>query len=331
MKKMLFITCSLLTLNLSLIGCKQEQTIAGEPKRPECIAPAKPGGGFDLTCKLAQNALKELSTLKEPMRVTYIHGGVGAVAFNKIVSNDSANDNAIIAFSTGSLLNLAQGKFGKYSEKDVRWLAVVGTDYGMVAVKDDSPYNNLNDLIEALQKNPHTVSFGARGSVGGQDWMQTAMLAKAAGIDPKKMTYIALEGGGEAVTAVLSDHIQVVSTSVAEILPHIRAGKMRVLAVFAPDRLPGNLESIPTAKEQGYDIEWPVIRGYYMGPNVSDAAYNWWKDTFDKMAKDENFETIRQQYDLLPLTRTGNELQDYIYQQTEQLRSLSKEYDLTVK
>ena len=331
MKKSLFITGSLLTLSLSLVGCKKEQTVAGEPKRPECIAPAKPGGGFDLTCKLAQNGLKELSILKEPMRVTYMPGGVGAVAYNKIVANDPANNDAIVAFSTGSLLNLAQGKFGKYSEKDVRWLAVVGTDYGMVAVKDDSPYKNLNDLIEALKKNPQTVSFGAGGSVGGQDWMQTAMLAKAAGIDPKKMTYIALEGGGEAVTAVLGDHIQVVSAGVAEIVPHMKAGKMRVLAVFSPDRLPGNLETIPTAKEQGYDIEWPVIRGYYMGPKVSDAAYNWWKDAFDKMAKDGKFEAIRQQYDLLPLTLTGEELNKYVYQQTEQLRSLSKEYDLLDK
>lgn len=301
------------------------------PTQPECIAPAKSGGGFDLTCKLAQNGLKTTNILKTPMRIIYLPGGVGAAAYKKIIVNDPANDNAIVAFSTGSLLNIAQGEFGKYTEKDVRWLSVVGTDYGMVAVREDSPYKNLNDLINALKKNPQAVSFGAGGNIGGQDWMQTAMLAKFAGIDPKKMTYIPLEGGGEAVTVALSNHIQVVSAGVAEIVPHMKSGEMRVLAVFSKERLPGNLASIPTAKEQGFDIEWPVIRGYYMGPKVSDTAFNWWKVSFDTMAKDEQFQKIRQQYDLLPLTLTGDELTDYVYKQTNQLRALSKEYDLIKK
>jgi putative tricarboxylic transport membrane protein len=330
-KKSLLITSSILILSMSLVACNKDKINTGEPKRPECIAPAKPGGGFDLTCKLAQNGLKSTDLLKAPMRVTYMPGGVGAVAYNKIVANDPANNDAIIAFSTGSLLNIAQGKFGQYNEKDVRWLAAVGTDYGMVAVKEDSPFKNLNDLVEALKKDPQSVSFGAGGSVGGQDWLQTAMLAKAAGIDPKKMTYIALEGGGEAVTAVLGNHIHIVSAGIAEIVPHVKAGKLRVLAVFSKDRLSGDLATIPTAKEQGYDIEWPVIRGYYMGPKVSDEAFDWWKSAFDDMAKNNKFEDIRKQYDLLPLSMSGDELTQYINKQTNLFRELSKEYDLVSK
>ena len=285
---------------LSLAGCSKGGDEAGAPKRPECIAPAKPGG-------------------------------VGAVAYNKIVANDSANNDAIVAFSTGSLLNLAQGKFGQYTEKDVRWLAAVGTDYGMVAVNAESPYKTLADLVAALKADPKKVSFGAGGSVGGQDWMQTAMLAKAAGIDPKNMTYVALEGGGEAVTAVLGNHIQVVSAGIAEMGPHIESGKVRVLAVFAKERLAGKLADIPTAKEQGYDVEWPVIRGYYMGPKVSDEAFNWWKGRFDKMLADPKFAELRSQRDLLPFAMTGSELEQYVLQQTEAMRTLSQEFDLIKK
>lgn len=321
-------TSTLIILGLSLTACTKNKTVTGEPKRPECIAPAKPGGGFDLTCKLTQNAFKETELLSSPMRVTYMPGGVGAVAYNKIVANDPANNNAIVAFSTGSLLNLAQGKFGQYNEKDVRWLAVVGTDYGVVAVNAESPYKNLNDLVTALQKDPKSVSFGAGGSVGGQDWMQTAMLAKAAGVNPKEMTYIALEGGGEAVTSVLGNHIQVVSAGIAEVIPHVKSGKLRALAVFAPERLPNALADIPTAKEQGYDIQWPVVRGYYVGPKVSDEAYQWWKTAFEKMMADPKFAKSREQFDLLPLSMTGEELDQFVMQQTNQLRVLSKEFDL---
>lgn len=328
-KKTTFLTAAICSI-FALSACNNDTSAeTGAPSKPECIAPAKPGGGFDLTCKLAQSGLKDTGQLEKPMRVTYMPGGVGAVAYNKIVANDPANNDAIIAFSTGSLLNLAQGKFGEqYTEDDVRWLAAVGTDYGMVAVNADSPMQNLQDLADALKKDPKSISFGAGGSVGGQDWLQTAMMAKAAGVDPKDMTYVALEGGGEAVTAVLGNHISVVSAGIAEMGPHIESGKVRVLAVFAPERLDGKLKDIPTAKEQGFDVEWPVIRGYYMGPKVSDEAYTWWKERFDTMLADPKFDELRTSRDLLPLAMTGEELQAYIKKTTEEMRVLSKDFNL---
>lgn len=316
---------------LVLGACGKKAETAGVPSKPECIAPAKPGGGFDLTCKLAQSGLKDTGLLDKPVRVTYMPGGVGAVAYNKIVANDPANNDAVIAFSTGSLLNLAQGKFGQYTEKDVRWLAAVGADYGMVAVNADSPFKTLHDLADALKKDPKSVSFGAGGSVGGQDWLQTAMMAKAAGVNPKDMSYVALEGGGEAVTAVLGNHISVVSAGIAEMAPHVASGKVRVLAVFAPQRLEGALKDIPTAKEQGFDVEWPVIRGYYMGPKVSDEAYQWWKAQFDTMLADPKFAELRAQRELLPFAMTGEELQKYVESTTEQMRALSQEFELNTK
>ena len=298
------------------------------PSRPECIAPAKPGGGFDLTCKLAQIGLRDTGILTEPMRVTYMPGGVGAVAYNKIVANDRDNGDAIIAFSTGSILNLSQGKFGKFTEKDVKWLAGVGTDYGAIAVNADSPIKDLAGLVAELKSNPKSISFGAGGSVGGQDWMQTAILAKAVGVNPSDMTYVAMEGGGEAITAVMGNHITVVSAGIAEIMPQATAGKLRVLAVFADERLGGSMTDVPTAKEQGYDVTWPVVRGYYMGPDVSAGAYNWWKDAFDKMLADPKFAEIREQQELLPFSMTGEELEAYVYKTTGELRELSAEYGL---
>lgn len=143
------------------------------------------------------------------------------------------------------------------------------------------------------------------------------------------MGYVAMEGGGEAVTAVLGNHIQVVSSGIAELMPHVKAGKLRVLAVFADQRLEGEgFKDLPTAKEQGYDISWPVIRGYYMAPEASDAAYNWWKGQFDKMLADPKFAEIRTNRELLPFSMTGDELTQYVYAETEKLRALSSEFNL---
>lgn len=318
---------------LTLTACNKSDTAASDasydaPSRPECIAPAKPGGGFDLTCKLAQAGLRDTGLLEDPMRVTYMPGGVGAVAYNKIVANDRANNDAIIAFSTGSILNLSQGKFGKFTEKDVKWLAAVGTDYGAIAVNADSPIKDLAGLVAELKSNPKAISFAAGGSVGGQDWMQTAILAKAVGVDPSNMTYVAMEGGGEAITAVMGNHVTVVSAGIAEIMPQATAGKLRVLAVFSDERLGGTMADIPTAVEQGYDVTWPVVRGYYMGPDVSPAAYDWWKASFDTMLADPKFADLREQQELLPFSMTGDELEAYVYKRTGELRELSAEYGL---
>ena len=78
-------------------------------------------------------------------------------------------------------------------------------------------------------------------------------------------------------------------------------------------------------------MEWPVIRGYYMGPKVSDEAYNWWKGRFDQMLTNPKFEELRSQRDLLPFALTGDELNQYVQKQTEAMRTLSQEFDLLNK
>lgn len=302
--------------------------LAAEPKRPECIAPAKPGGGFDLTCKLAQSGLKDSGLLKAPMRVTYMPGGVGAVAYNAVVAQRAKDPGTITAFSSGSLLNLAQGKFGRYDENAVRWLAAIGTDYGAITVREDAPWKNLNELVEALKKDPTSVVFGAGATIGGQDWMQTALIARAAGVDPQSLRYVAFEGGGETLTAMLGGHVQVTSSGLGEVTPQLAAGKVRILAVLSDERLPGKLADIPTAREQGFDISWPVIRGFYMGPQVSDEQFDWWKAQFDQMLAREDFSTLREQRDLFPLALTGDELNAFVHKQVEEYKALAGEFGL---
>lgn len=123
-------------------------------------------------------------------------------------------------------------------------------------VRADSPYKTLKDLFDALKKDPKSVSFGAGGSVGGQDWMQTALLAKTAGIDISNVRYVSFEGGGDAITSLLGNHISAVSLGMAESLPHLEAGNIRVLAVFSEERLKtdNKAKDVPTAREQGYDV-----------------------------------------------------------------------------
>ena len=303
--------------------------VAGPLDKSECIAPAKPGGGFDLTCKLAQSALMDGKFISDPMRVTYMPGGIGAVAYNAVIAQRPAEGNTIVAFSGGSLLNLAQGKFGRYGENDVKWLAAVGADYGAVIVAEASPFKSLKDVLAAVKADPTKVVFGAGGTVGSQDWMKAALTARGAGIDPKSMRFVAFEGGGEALTALQGGHIQVYSGDAAEAQQQMKAGaKIRVLAVMADKRLPGDLANVPTAKEQGADIEWPIIRGFYMGPKVSDADFKVWSETFHKAMATKEFQALRADRGLFPFDLTGPQVDAYIKKSVQSYRKLATDFGL---
>ncbi|MEI2416546.1 tripartite tricarboxylate transporter substrate binding protein [Orrella sp. JC864] len=303
-----------------------------EPPRPECVAPAQPGGGFDLTCRLAQTSLKASGALQAPLRIVYMPGGIGAVAYNNIVAQRPAEAGTIVAFSGGSLLNLAQGKFGRYNVDDVRWLAAVGTDYGVAVVREDSPYKDLPSLMSALKQDPTKIVLGAGGSVGSQDWMKAALTAQAAGVDFKKMRFVAFEGGGEAITALRGGHIQAYMGDAAEAMQMLEGGApIRVLAVYNKERLPGRLADVPTAAEQGYDIEWPIIRGYYVGPKVSDADYQWWVEAFKKTMADPGFAKLQAQQGLFPFNLVGDELDAYVKQRVQEYAKQADAFGLIKK
>ena len=300
-------------------------------EKPECIVGAKPGGGFDLTCKLAQQAMMDAKIIKEPMRNTYVPGGIGAVAMNTVVAQRPADGNVIVAFSGGSLLNIAQGKFGQWKETDVKWLAAIGTDYGTVSVNKTSPHKNLKDLAAALKADPAKVPMGGGGTVGSQDWTKAALFMKKIGGDPKAMRWVSFEGNGEATTALMGNHIQVMFGDVSADEAQAEAGNIRLLAVFADKRLEGKSANVPTAKEQGFDIEWPVIRGFYTGPKVADADYKAWQDAFVKVMATKEFATLRAQRGLQPFSLTGPELDAFVKKQVGEYRKQAEEFGLVKK
>ncbi|UTW12643.1 Bug family tripartite tricarboxylate transporter substrate binding protein [Marinobacterium rhizophilum] len=303
--------------------------VAFEPSKPECIAPAKPGGGFDLTCRIVSNGFADAGLLKAPMAVTFMPGGVGAVAYNHINGVRPDDGNALVAFSSGSLLNIAQGKFGKdLDENDARWVGAAGVDYGAIMVKADAPWNTLQELVADIKKDPTKFVVGAGGGVGSQDWMKAAILMKSSAVDPKSMRYVAYEGGGEALAALMGGHIQVYPGDAGEMQGQLEAGKVRVLAIMSPERLDGEFAAIPTATEQGIDAQWTILRGFYLGPKVSDEAYQYWASEFGKAYESEAFLAAVADKGLMPFKMQGPEFDSYVRERVGYMRALAREAGL---
>jgi putative tricarboxylic transport membrane protein len=255
-------------------------------------------------------------------------GGIGALAFNYNINQKTHDPQVITAASTGSLLNIALNKFGGYSDRDVRWLGALGTDFGVIAVRIDSTINTLEEMVGALKIDSQSLVFGVAGSIGSQDWMKAALILDVGGLDPLSVRYISYEGGGEAVNSLLKGHIDVFTGELAEIASFVDSGQIKVLAVLAEKRLEGVYASISTAREQGFDVVWPVWRGYYLPPGIKDDEYRWWVNTLRRLSTTREFQAHRRKLQLFPFSLFGDKFDIYVRDNVDQMREIARKFNL---
>jgi putative tricarboxylic transport membrane protein len=161
--------------------------------------------------------------------------------------------------------------------------------------------------------------------------MKSALIAREAGVNPKSMRYVAFEGGGEAITALMGGHVHAYSGDASEVQGHLKGGRIKVLAILAPERLKGELAEIPTAIEQGYNVEWTITRGFYMGPKVSDADYQWWVAAFEKLQGSPEFDQLRAERGLFPFNLTGEKLTENVRKEVARYKVLATELGLVAQ
>lgn len=294
----------------------------------ECLAPANPGGGWDLTCRATAQVLNELDLIPEPMRVENLPGAGGGIAFAHTVAELRGDEQVIVAASPSTTLRLAERQFGTLRAADVRWLGAVAADFGVIAVGPEAPWRNLGELVEAWRTHPGDVVVAGGSAVGGQDHMRVLLLADAAGIDPHSIRYVPFDGGGEALTALLGGFVAVVPLDASEVLAHFEAGKLRLLAVLAPQRLKAPFAEIPTAREQGYDIDSVVWRGFYAPSGIGDDAYRRWVDVLEKVASSSAWAALRTRYGLSPFYAGGGEFEAMVTAEIERFQKLTSRLGL---
>jgi putative tricarboxylic transport membrane protein len=301
----------------------QQSALAFEPRNVLCIAPSDPGGGWDFTCRNMAPILSDLDLVKGRIRTQNMPGAGGGVAYAYVVSQQKGNANLLVAASTATTTRLAQKMFQGFDANDVRWLAALGADYGIVGVSPDSRFKTLEDLIAALRDNPAGVSFVGGSAVGGWDHLKMLMLADAAGVqDLKPIRYTSFSSGGPAIIEIMGGRADVFTGDVSESLTQLEAGSLKVLAVLGDERLTGVLADVPTAKELGYDVIGANWRGFYMAPDVSDEEYAYWSDAMKKLAASEKFNTLREQNGLAAFERTGKEMDDFVLNQVKAIEKL---------
>ena len=290
----------------------------------ECIAPADPGGGWDFTCREVGRLLTNEKLVDGNVQVTNMPGGVGAVAWANVASKRADDGDLLVATSTVGVTQIAQGKYP--SDVDtMRFVGMLGADVGVIAVAEDSPYQSLEDLLEALKADPASVVTSGSTGAGGWDHIRLMMLAQAAGIDDLTgIRWVQFDGGSPAVTQMMGGQVQVVSTDLGEIKGFIESGDIRVLAVLSDDPISA-FPDLPTAKSQGFDVSGYNWRGFYTGGEVSDEDYAAWVDRLHKLYESDGWQETAKSHGLEPIWRGGQEFSDYVAEQEQQMADISRQ------
>ena len=324
MRKCVFLIAGLIALCASTAH-------AFEPRgKVDCIAPSDPGGGWDFTCRSVGVTLEQLGLVPRSVQTINMAGAGGGVAFAHTVSKRSDDDQLLVAASTATTTRLAQGQFKNLSVDMVNWIGAVGADYGVIAVNKDSEYDTLPELLEALKGHPRAVKFAGASAKGGWDHLKVLLAAKAAGVgELNRIPYLYYNNGGEALIQIIGGHVDAFTGDISEARGFIESGDLKVLAVLADERLPGDLSNIPTAREQGLDVTAPNWRGFYMPKDISDDAVRYWQNALDELYASDRWQQVMTRNGLMPFHKSGAEFRTYVNEQVKEIRSLSKEIGLT--
>lgn len=299
---------------------------AFEPSRPSCVAPSGAGGGWDFTCRQTGKVLQDLGLINGTMQVTNMEGGGGGVAYANVVTKQNDNNDLIVAASSATTTRLAQGAYPGNTAGQVRWLGAIGADYGVIGVAGDSPIQSLTELFEMVEEAPNAIAFAGGSAVGGWDHLKVLMAARESGIEEVRgIKYVAFSGGGEAITQIMAGSVQAFTGDISEAQGFVDSGDLRILAVLAPERLPGDAADFPTAREQGIDAIGANWRGFYAPGHMSDEAYEFWVDALAEMYESDDWKTVMENNGLADLQLSGDEFEAFVLQNIADIEELSRE------
>ena len=285
-----------------------------------------PGGGMDRTARTIQLIVRDKKIADIPLNVVNRAGGGGTIGWAYL--NQHPRDGHYLAIGSPALLtNHITGR-SALSYTDFTPLAVLGIEYVSATVRSDSPIRSGKDLIERLRKDPASLSVAIGTALGNATHISFALAMKSAGVDIRKLKTVVFNSGGDSMTALLGGHIDVAAAAPSSLLPHVQAGKLRILAIGAPQRGAGELANVPTWKELGINSSFELWRGLAGPKGMSAAQIAYWDERMAKVVKTDEWRNDLQQNQIENIYKNSSETAKHWKGQYEDARTVLTELGL---
>ncbi len=250
------------------------------------ISPFPPGGVSDVITRPLDAALEVV--LKQPVVLENKSGAAGAVGAQYVAAAKPDGYTLlshIVSISGFAAVDKLFGRTPKFTNASFIPIARIVADPIVMIVNNDLPYKTVKDLVADAKANPNKLIYSSSGLYGASH-IPTALFAKSAG--DLKMRHLPTNGGGPAITAVLGGNVNFFMSPTSIALPHIRAGKVRPLAVSSAQRAK-SLPDVATFKEQGYDLEYYFWVGMFAPKGTPEPVVKALRAGLDKAAHSEQF------------------------------------------
>lgn len=300
---------------------------AWKPERNiEIVVGSSAGTGTDRTARLIQKIWQETKAVPFPAAVINKPGGGGAVSW-AYMGTHAGDPHHLLVTSYNLVTGHITGR-SKVTYTDFTPISLLISEYIGFAVKADSPYKTLADLAKALKEDPASVAIGTSSSAGGANHIAVGLLAKAAGADVKKLKVVIYNGGGEALAAVLGGHVALWVNSASSIAPPYAAGTLRPLAIASPQRLPGALAKLPTAKESGLAVVADNWRLLVAPKGLSAPQVAYWDNAFKTLTQSEEWNKELSSAHMTNSYRNSADTTRYISEQYGEIKDMLTELGL---
>src|SRR6478609_1132669 len=247
-----------------------------------------PGGVNDIVTRPLATAMEPI--LKQPVVVETKAGAAGQVGA-QVVANAKPDGYTLLSHNTGisgyAEVDKLFGRPAKVTRAHFIPLARIIADPVLLLVNETQPYKTLQEFIAGVKAQPDTLVFSS-GGLYGASHLPLAYLEKATG--PLRLRHLPTNGGGPAIVAILGNNAQVTTQSVSATLPHIKAGKLRPLAIFSATRSK-LLPDVPTLKELGYDVEYYLWVGIFAPKATPPTIVTTLRAAIGKAIESDQFKT----------------------------------------
>ncbi|MCA1951981.1 MAG: tripartite tricarboxylate transporter substrate binding protein [Hyphomicrobiales bacterium] len=317
---------TLLTTSLALGGAAMLPFSRAEAQALQSLqifVPAAPGGGWDGTGRAIEQVMRA-EKIMESFQFEHAPGAGGVVGLPKFMSSKKGQPNAVMV---GGMVMVGAIIANKAPLKltDLPPIARLTGEFEAIVVPAASPFKTMKDLVAAFKADPAKVSW-AGGSAGGTDHILAGMIAKAVGVDPKKVAYVAFAGGGPAVAALLGNQVSCGVSGYGEFAEQVKAGKLRVLALSADKRQQGI--DAPTLKEEGVDVELFNWRGVFGAPGITKEQQAALIGLFDKLNASAGWKAELAKRDWTGIYLSGDGFGKYIESEVTRITGILKDLGL---
>ncbi len=289
------------------------------------ITHSGPGGGMDTMLRRITDIMAKEKLVSQQMRVENVQGGSGAKAMTTLVKR-KGDDHVLAGMTSVWVAAPLISPDVKVSYKDMTTVALLGLDPNLVVVRADSPFKTMKELLDFAKANPNKVKQ-AGASVTSTPNFDRLAIAEATGAT---WDYVAFPSGGEAITAVLGGHVNLVIGQPADMGGHLSAGALRALASFSEARLAG-YPNVPTLRELGITarVSRGTVRGIVAPPDIPASSVHYWEDVLRKLTKTQGYQQLSSEIELFPKFLTGKEFKQFLDEETESLtKSLARLSDV---